>query len=85
VWIGCVTNGTMFVEVPADNVWQNEFRECVIAVMEMAELLECHTVVICVAKTAVDLMRSFMYAGFEMVHPDMYCHKEDYVLLGCEV
>jgi len=90
-WNGYIAvNGQMFVQVGSGGsgsggVWQDEFRLCVMAVMEMAELLECESMVMCVDKGDKDLVRSFMYAGFELVHPDVYGHKEGYVLLGCEV
>jgi len=74
----------MFVEA-GGSTWQDGFRECVIAIMELAELLECVNVVMCVGKTEGDLMRSFVYAGFEMIHPNIYCPKDGFVLLGCEV
>jgi hypothetical protein len=32
-----------------------------------------------------ELLKAFLYAGFEMVHPDVYGHSDEFVLLGYEV
>ncbi|KAI9593543.1 acyl-CoA N-acyltransferase [Syncephalis fuscata] len=88
-WEAFVANEVMFVCPPAYDIWAaNEFRESVIALLELAEGINCGQVVICLKKERTDssdMMRAFMYAGFELVYPNVFQHDSSFVLLGSEV
>jgi hypothetical protein len=88
-WEAFVSDHVMFVHPPAYDVWAaNEFRESVIALLELAEFIDCDQVVVCLNKDRTDssdMMRAFMYAGFELVYPNVFQHASSFVLLGSEV
>ncbi|KAI8052333.1 acyl-CoA N-acyltransferase [Syncephalis plumigaleata] len=88
-WEAFVSDHVMFVRPPAYHVWAaNEFRESVIALLELAEFIDCEQVVVCLDKDRTDssdMMRAFMYAGFELVYPNVFQHDSSFVLLGSEV
>ncbi|RKP23947.1 hypothetical protein SYNPS1DRAFT_23958 [Syncephalis pseudoplumigaleata] len=88
-WEAFVSDHVMFVRPPAYDVWAaNEFRESVIALLELAEFIECDQAVVCLDKDRADssdMMRAFMYAGFELVYPNVFQHDSSFVLLGSEI
>ncbi|KAK9687083.1 hypothetical protein K7432_014922 [Basidiobolus ranarum] len=89
-WLAFIANGTMFLQPPAYENWaENEFRETIMSILELAEeFLHCDKLVVCLEKQLPDspnLIRAFMYAGFEMVHPSVYSQNPKYILLGYEI
>jgi hypothetical protein len=54
-WEGFIADGAMFLRVPEHTSWAaNEFRECVLAVMDLAERLSCEQLIICLEKDRAD-------------------------------
>ncbi|KAJ3068321.1 hypothetical protein HDU98_008485 [Podochytrium sp. JEL0797] len=62
------------------------FRESVVAVLELAEdVLGVQSLVVCLDKDREDLatlIRSFLFVGFELVHPSVYDATNKFVLVG---
>ncbi|KAJ3219265.1 Ornithine decarboxylase antizyme 1 [Dinochytrium kinnereticum] len=89
-WPAFISKGTLFLKVPnsdCDLVTSGfGFKESVAAVLELAEeVLDCSNVVICLDKGRPDLaqiLRAFLFVGFEIVHPSVYNFSSCYVLVG---
>ncbi|KAJ3107237.1 Ornithine decarboxylase antizyme 2 [Phlyctochytrium planicorne] len=89
-WPAFISRGTLFLMVPnsdGDLVSSGfGFKESVAAVLELAEdVLDCTSVVICLDKTRSDLseiLRAFLFVGFEVVHPSVYAVNSKFVLVG---
>jgi len=71
-----------------------DLRESIVAVLELADILECASVVVCLPRKfsdrAADLKRlihDFMYVGFEVVSQPfgVIGNKDMYIMVGAEV
>ncbi|KAJ1960002.1 hypothetical protein H4R35_007585 [Dimargaris xerosporica] len=90
VWQAFTFREILFVAPPSyDLLSDSEFRTSLLAILELAEdHLGCSSVVMCLARSqphSADLVRAFMYTGFEMVHPSVYGHSSKFVLVGYEL
>jgi len=67
--------------------WPKDLRAFVEAVLEFAQdVLECEGVVVALPqRDCSHVVRGLMYLGFSLVHPDVYEHSPDYVLLMMEL
>ncbi|KAH7051597.1 acyl-CoA N-acyltransferase [Linnemannia elongata] len=87
-WYGFVSEGALFLR---GNGWDDmDIRESVVAALDLAEeQLGCQTVHLCLEKSnpnLAKLVRTLMYAGFEMVHPDVLAHADPkYLVLGMDI
>ncbi|KAF9927951.1 hypothetical protein FBU30_002739 [Linnemannia zychae] len=87
-WYGFVSEGALFLR---GNGWDEmDIRESVVAALDLAEeQLGCQTVHLCLEKSnpnLAKLVRTLMYAGFEMVHPDVLAHTDPkYLVLGMDL
>ncbi|KAK3826998.1 MAG: acyl-CoA N-acyltransferase [Linnemannia elongata] len=87
-WYGFVSEGALFLR---GNGWDDmDIRESVVAALDLAEeQLGCQTVQLCLEKSnpnLAKLVRTLMYAGFEMVHPDILAHADPkYLVLGMDL
>ncbi|KAG9306225.1 hypothetical protein G9A89_016129 [Geosiphon pyriformis] len=87
-WEGFVMNGTLFLKGNGlDNV---DLRESIVAVLELAEeCLKCRSLVVCLEKNdpqLANLIRTFMYIGFETCIPNIFDHdNERFMLVGMEL
>ncbi|KAF9212908.1 hypothetical protein BGZ59_006160 [Podila verticillata] len=87
-WGGFVSKKCLFLK---GDGWDNtSIRESVVAALDLAEeQLGCHTVYLCLEKSnpsLAGLVRTLMYAGFEMVHPGVLQNADPkYLALGMEL
>ncbi|KAK3828644.1 MAG: acyl-CoA N-acyltransferase [Benniella sp.] len=87
-WYGFVSEGALFLK---GNGWDDmDIRESVVAALDLAEeQLGCQTVYLCLEKSNLNLtklVRTLMYAGFEMVHPSVLPHADPkYLVLGMDL
>ncbi|KAI9355436.1 acyl-CoA N-acyltransferase [Zopfochytrium polystomum] len=88
-WPGFVCNGTFFVKAPLMEIESSQslgFKESVAVTLELAEnVLNCSTVIVCLDKARADLshlVRSFLFVGFELVHPSVFGVGDHLVLVG---
>ncbi|KAF9578892.1 hypothetical protein BGW38_005090 [Lunasporangiospora selenospora] len=87
-WIGFRSEGKLYLK---GNGWEDmDIRESVVAALDLAEeRLECDTVYLCLEKnnsSLEKLVRTLMYAGFSMVHPDVLPSADPkYLVLGMEL
>ncbi|KAI9469588.1 hypothetical protein BX667DRAFT_457045, partial [Coemansia mojavensis] len=70
------------------------FRDAIVALMELAEdVLGCSSTIVALPRAlntslsldtdaAASLVRAFMYSGFELVSPMLYCPSSAYILVG---
>ena len=70
-WSASVLEDTLYIEFP-DGKMPAGSRDCFVTLLDYAEdTLEMSTVILCFPKNRVDeadVLRSFMYLGFEVVH-----------------
>ncbi|KAG0046586.1 hypothetical protein BGZ83_008244 [Gryganskiella cystojenkinii] len=87
-WFGFVSEGALFLR---GNGWEDmEIRESVVAALDLAEeQLGCKTVHLCLEKAnpgLAKLVRTLMYAGFEMVHPAILPNANPkYLVMGMDL
>lgn len=90
IWCGFILerqDGEKTIVLKGD-VWEDtSLRESIVAVLELAECLECENIIVCLEKDRRELsclVHDFMYIGFELVNPLLQnCLKTDeYVLVG---
>ncbi|KAI8598347.1 acyl-CoA N-acyltransferase [Dissophora ornata] len=87
-WFGFVSEGALFLR---GNGWDDmDIRESVVAALDLAEeQLGCQAVYLCLEKSnpnLAKLVRTLMYAGFEMVHPGVLAHADPkYLVLGMDL
>ncbi|KAG0330028.1 Ornithine decarboxylase antizyme 2 [Podila humilis] len=87
-WRGFVSEGSLFLK---GDGWDDlSIRESVVAALDLAEeQLECHTVFLCLEKNNSNLdalVRTLMYAGFEIVLPGVLPNADPkYLALGMEL
>lgn len=87
-WYGFVSEGALFLR---GNGWDDmDIRESVVAALDLAEeRLGCQAVYLCLEKNnsnLTKLVRTLMYAGFEMVHPGVLSHADPkYLVLGMDM
>ncbi|KAF9551699.1 hypothetical protein EC957_006592 [Mortierella hygrophila] len=87
-WYGFVSEGALFLR---GNGWDDmDIRESVVAALDLAEeQLGCQTVQLCLEKSnpnLAKLVRTLMYAGFEMVHPNVLAHADPkYLVLAMDL
>ncbi|KAI1294479.1 hypothetical protein EDD11_008116 [Mortierella claussenii] len=87
-WFGFKSENALYLR---GNGWDDmDIRESVVAALDLAEeQLECQTVYLCLEKTnpkLTNLVRTLMYAGFEVVHPEVLEHADPkYLVLGMEL
>jgi len=71
-----------------------DLRESIVAVLELADTLQCGRVIVCLPRKSSDhagdlkrLIHDFMYVGFEVVSQPfgMIENKENYIMVGAEV
>jgi len=71
-----------------------DLRESIVAVLELADTLQCGKVVVCLPRKSSDrsadlkrLIHDFVYVGFEIVSQPfgMIENKENYIIVGAEV
>jgi len=71
-----------------------DLRESIVAVLELADTLQCGSVVVCLPRKSSDraadlkrLIHDFMYVGFEIVSQPFGTieDKENYIMVGAEV
>ncbi|KAF9940236.1 hypothetical protein BGZ65_007711 [Modicella reniformis] len=87
-WFGFVSESALFLR--GDGWDDMDIRESVVAALDLAEeRLGCHTVYLCLEKNnpnLTKLVRTLMYAGFEMVHPGVLAHADPkYLVLGMDI
>jgi len=90
VWVGFISQDTLFVRASS---WTNvDVRESVMAVMELAEMLECSNVALCAIKSANQvqlLIHDLLLVGFELIHPECMqldqSVQEKYICVGMEL
>ncbi|KAF9427726.1 hypothetical protein BGZ94_004297 [Podila epigama] len=87
-WCGFVSDGVLYLR--GDGWDDMDIRESVVAVLDLAEeQLGCSAVHLCLEKSnpnLAKLVRTLMYAGFEMVHPSVLVNADPkYLVLGMEV
>ncbi|KAI7816529.1 ornithine decarboxylase antizyme-domain-containing protein [Gamsiella multidivaricata] len=84
-WLGFKSEEALFLR---GNGWDDmNIRESVVAALDLAEeQLRCQTVYLCLEKSnphLAKLVRTLMYAGFEVVHPGVLSHADPkYLVLG---
>ncbi|GJJ73640.1 hypothetical protein EMPS_05998 [Entomortierella parvispora] len=87
-WFGFVSEGALFLR---GNGWDDmDIRESVVAALDLAEeQLGCQTVLLCLEKndpSIAKLVRTLMYAGFEMVHPAVLPNANPkYLVMGMDL
>jgi len=86
-WSAFITRGTLYIKVPnLSNLQQNVFKESVVSVLELAEdMLGCQNIVVCLEKSREDLsnlLRAFLFVGFEVIHPSVFNLGKQFVLVG---
>jgi len=87
-WFGFVSEGALFLR---GNGWEDmEIRESVVAALDLAEeQLGCKTIHLCLEKAnpnLAKLVRTLMYAGFEMVHPTVLPNANPkYLVMGMDL
>ncbi|KAG0284980.1 hypothetical protein BGZ98_005725, partial [Dissophora globulifera] len=87
-WFGFKSKGALYLR---GNGWDDmDIRGSVVAALELAEeQLGCETVYLCMEKSnphLASLVRTLMYAGFEVVHPGVLAHADPkYLVLGMEL
>ncbi|GJJ73612.1 hypothetical protein EMPS_05970 [Entomortierella parvispora] len=87
-WLGFKSQSALFLR---GNGWDDmDIRQSVVAALDLAEeQLGCHTVYLCLEKSNEDLaklVRSLMYAGFEVVHPGVLAQADPkYLIMGMEL
>jgi len=87
-WFGFVSDDVLFLR---GNGWEDmEIRESVVAALDLAEeQLGCKTVHLCLEKAnpnLAKLVRTLMYAGFEMVHPAVLPNANPkYLVMGMDL
>ncbi|KAJ3416497.1 hypothetical protein HDV05_001234 [Chytridiales sp. JEL 0842] len=92
-WSAFISAKTLFIKVPeSDTVTAANgfgFKESIVAVLDLADdVLKCSNIVICLEKNRKDLasiLRSFLFVGFEMVHPSVYNVGHKYVMVAQEL
>ncbi|KAG0006818.1 hypothetical protein BGZ80_005128 [Entomortierella chlamydospora] len=87
-WFGFVSEGALFLR--GDGWDDMDIRESVVAALDLAEEhLGCHSIHLCLEKSNPDLaklVRTLLYAGFEMVHPDVLTNADPkYLVLGMDL
>ncbi|KAF8963066.1 hypothetical protein BGZ46_001052 [Entomortierella lignicola] len=87
-WFGFVSEGALFLR--GDGWADMDIRESVVAALDLAEeQLGCQSVHLCLEKSnpgLAKLVRTLMYAGFEMVHPDVHANADPkYLILGMDL
>ncbi|KAG0079870.1 hypothetical protein BGZ92_000858 [Podila epicladia] len=87
-WGGFVSKKCLFLK--GDGWDDTSIRESVVAALELAEeQLGCHTVYLCLEKSnpsLAGLVRTLMYASFEVVHPGVLQNADPkYLVLGMEL
>ncbi|CAO3672618.1 unnamed protein product [Umbelopsis ramanniana] len=90
VWVGFIHQHTLYVRASSWTIV--DVRESIMAVMELAESLECQNVALCVPKTANQIqpfVHDLLLVGFELIHPQAMqlkpSVKSNYVCLGMEL
>ncbi|KAJ1917158.1 hypothetical protein H4219_003348 [Mycoemilia scoparia] len=85
-WHGFIMDNQLFIYIPNFEGNDRAFRDCSLALMELAEeALQCTNLVVCMPKalsSTIELVRAFMYTGFEMVSPSVTRHNPNYILVG---
>ena len=87
-WFGFVSEGALFLK---GNGWDStDIRESVVAALDLAEeQLGCQALYLCLEKSnpnLATLVRTLMYAGFEMVHPSVLPDADPkYLVLGMDI
>ncbi|KAF9574102.1 hypothetical protein EC968_007354 [Mortierella alpina] len=87
-WFGFVSDGALFLK---GNGWDStDIRESVVAALDLAEeQLGCQALYLCLEKSnpnLTTLVRTLMYAGFEMVHPSVLPDADPkYLVLGMDI
>ncbi|KAF9984718.1 hypothetical protein BGZ75_003718 [Mortierella antarctica] len=87
-WFGFVSEGALFLK---GNGWDStDIRESVVAALDLAEeQLGCQALYLCLEKSnpnLANLVRTLMYAGFEMVHPSVLPDADPkYLVLGMDI
>ncbi|RKP40083.1 ornithine decarboxylase antizyme-domain-containing protein [Dimargaris cristalligena] len=89
-WKAFTRSGTLYIEAAGfAQLSDAEFRDVLLALLELCEdVLYCQAVAMCIDRsepTSADLVRAFMYAGFELVNPTVYQHNPAYILMGYEL
>ncbi|KAJ3330133.1 hypothetical protein HDU76_006365 [Blyttiomyces sp. JEL0837] len=90
IWPGFICGNSVFIRIPESIGLTGGnsfgFKESVIAALELAEdAFGCDSLVFCLDKTRKDiasLLRSFLFIGFEIVHPSVYNVGEKFILVG---
>ncbi|KAG0210039.1 hypothetical protein BGX28_009716 [Mortierella sp. GBA30] len=87
-WFGFVSEGALFLR---GNGWDDmDIRESVVAALDLAEeQLGCQAIYLCLEKSnpnLAKLVRTLMYAGFEMVHPGVLPDADPkYLVVGMDL
>ncbi|KAF9897017.1 hypothetical protein BX616_006336, partial [Lobosporangium transversale] len=87
-WLGFVSEGSLFLK--GDGWDDMDIRESVVAALDLAEeQLGCRSVHLCLEKNnpnLAKLVRTLMYAGFEMVHPSILANADPkFLVLGMDL
>ncbi|KAI1307286.1 hypothetical protein EDD11_004536 [Mortierella claussenii] len=87
-WFGFVSDSALFLK--GDGWDDMDVRESVVAALDLAEeQLGCQSVYLCLEKnnpSLANLVRTLMYAGFEMVTPGILTHADPkYLVLGMDL
>ncbi|KAJ2135277.1 hypothetical protein IW136_004335 [Coemansia sp. RSA 678] len=95
-WHAFIVDDVLYVHVSEFGGSERNFRDAIMALMELAEdVLGCLSVVVALPRAidtragsvldtdaAATLVRAFMYSGFELVSPMLYCPSPAYILVG---
>jgi len=88
LWVGFIYHGTLFVR--ASKLKTMNVRESIMAVMELAETLECSNIALCLPKiTSQSLIHDLILIGFELIHSQFMqigsTLEEKYICIGMEL
>ncbi|KAJ2830745.1 hypothetical protein IWW50_000061 [Coemansia erecta] len=95
-WHAFIVDDVLYVHVSEFSGSECNFRDAIMALMELAEdVLGCLSVIVALPRVmgtqagpaldtdaAASLVRAFMYSGFELVSPLLYCPSSAYILVG---
>ncbi|KAJ2649259.1 hypothetical protein IWW40_003247 [Coemansia sp. RSA 1250] len=93
-WHAFIVDDVLYMYVSEFSGSEFNFRDAIVALMELAEdVLGCSSTIVALPRAlntslsldtdaAASLVRAFMYSGFELVSPMLYCPSSAYILVG---
>ena len=81
-WPGYCADRTMYVKPNLPNDFSLDLNRLIVLILEFAEeYAACHRVVICLDRTDMAYLKTFLCAGFVMIPSS----KSRFIQLGCQV